>query len=144
MRWVTEAEMEALKAKVAAAKAAFAKADAEWVADNERYKQAVAAAEAEGHELMNAGPDAGRFWEARAAAEVELARAEKELADAKVNELYTLVTSDDPAPSQQDTGHYDDSHSFGWGTKKKAVVGVGIVAVLAGITAAIIALSAGG
>jgi hypothetical protein len=159
---VTEAELEALKAKVQAAEAALAKAEAAYQEEADHVAKVNAEMEARGEEPFTSGPNLGPLDEERRRAlwarNDAVAALERALAPPAVT---TPPPEPAPNPDVPETGHYDDAHSFGWrpppapppdkdayvfgwGTKKKAVVAVGIAGILAAVVAAIVALGSGG
>jgi hypothetical protein len=158
MEWVTEEELEGLQAKVTAAEAAYAKADAEYRAEEKNVHQIHAQMEADGEEITTSGDEIWRLETVRRTAQEALNTARWNLKNVAVRPAEDVPETghyDDshafgwrPPPvssSPTETGHYDDGHSFGWRTKKKvAVIAIGLAGVAAAIAGAFAVFGNGG
>ena len=108
----------ALQAKVEAAQAAFDKAEAAYEAEFARVQQINAEMEARGEEPFTSGPDLGPLHDAVTAARSDLWRAqadlEREVRAVEAVKAEQAAIDAANAADTLDTGHYDDSHAFGW------------------------------
>jgi hypothetical protein len=112
------ADIEALEARVVAAKAALTKAEADYAAEQKRVDEINAEIEASGEEPFTSGPDIGPLQAAVGDARSALWSAEDELkraqaAAAAVAAEHAAIDAAN-ADDTLDTGHYDDGHGFGW------------------------------
>ena len=125
MGWVTEAQMEGLKADAAAAEAALAKAEAAVEKERAHIAKVHADMLANDEVPFTSGGEIGPLEKA-----LERAREARNAAVAALKDA-TVIWPDGELPLPTETGHYDDGHAFGWNTKKKAavlVIGLGSVA----------------